>query len=296
MNYYNEIKRKIIDNEIYAKVKDYSKERNRVITYFEIGWLLSEAGSKYGDNVIEEYSKKLVLEVGKKYNKRTLFRMKQFYNTFSSEKVSPLGTQLTWSHCRALLSIKDYDKINYYIYLTLSNNLSKRELEEKIKNNEYERLPDESKIKLIRKEKYDIKDFIKNPVIIKNSNNYKVISEKILQKLIIEDMNNFLIELGEGFSYIKNEYKIKLGDKYNYIDLLLYNIKFKCYVVVELKITELKKEHIGQIQTYMNYIDKNIKTIEENKTVGIIIVRKDEKYIMEYCSDERILTREYVII
>ena len=246
--------------------------------------------------MIEEYSKKLVLEVGKKYNKRTLFRMKQFYNTFSSEKVSPLGTQLTWSHCRALLSIKDYDKINYYIYLTLSNNLSKRELEEKIKNNEYERLPDESKIKLIRKEKYDIKDFIKNPVIIKNSNNYKVISEKILQKLIIEDMNNFLIELGEGFSYIKNEYKIKLGDKYNYIDLLLYNIKFKCYVVVELKITELKKEHIGQIQTYMNYIDKNIKTIEENKTVGIIIVRKDEKYIMEYCSDERILTREYVII
>ena len=192
-----------------------------------------------------------------------------------------MGTQLTWSHCRALLSIKDYDKINYYIYLTLSNNLSKRELEEKIKNNEYERLPDESKIKLIRKEKYDIKDFIKNPVIIKNSNNYKVISEKILQKLIIEDMNNFLIEL---------------GDKYNYIDLLLYNIKFKCYVVVEFKITELKKEHIGQIQTYMNYIDKNIKTIEENKTVGIIIVRKDEKYIMEYCSDESILTSEYVII
>ena len=296
MNYYNEIKRKIIDNEIYAKVKDYSKERNIVITYFEIGRLLSEAGSKYGDNVIEEYSKKLVLEVGKKYNKRTLFRMKQFYNTFSSEKVSPLGTQLTWSHCRALLSIKEYDKINYYINLTINNNLSKRELEEKIKNNEYERLPDESKIKLIRKEKYDIKDFIKNPVIIKNSNNYKVISEKILQKLIIEDMNNFLIELGEGFSYIKNEYKIKLDDKYNYIDLLLYNIKFKCYVVVELKITELKKEHIGQIQTYMNYIDKNIKTIEENKTVGIIIVRKDEKYIMEYCSDERILTREYVII
>lgn len=296
MNYYNEIKNKLIDNEIYSKVKDYSKERYRVITYFEIGKLLSEAGGKYGDSIIDEYSKKLVIEVGKKYNRRTLFRMKQFYNTFSSEKVSPKGTQLTWSHCRALLSIKDYDKINYYIYLTLSNNLSKRELEEKIKNNEYERLPDESKIKLIRKEKYDIKDFIKNPVIIKNSNNYKVISEKILQKLIIEDMNNFLIELGEGFSYIKNEYKIKLGDKYNYIDLLLYNIKFKCYVVVELKITELKKEHIGQIQTYMNYIDKNIKTIEENKTVGIIIVRKDEKYIMEYCSDERILTREYVII
>ena len=112
MNYYNEIKEKLIDSEIYTKIKDYSKERYRVITYFEIGKLLSEAGSKYGDNVINEYSKKLMIEVGKKYNKRTLFRMKQFYNVFSDENVSLLATQLTWSHCRALLSIKDYENKN----------------------------------------------------------------------------------------------------------------------------------------------------------------------------------------
>ena len=87
---------------------------------------MSEAGNKYGDNVIDEYSKKLVIEVGKKYSRRTLFRMKQFYNTFSNEKVSSMGTQLTWSHCRALLCIKDYDKINYYINLTINNNLSKK--------------------------------------------------------------------------------------------------------------------------------------------------------------------------
>ena len=103
-------------------------------------------------------------------------------------------------------------------------------------------------------------------------------------------------ELGNSFCFIGSEYKIKIGDKYNYIDLLLYSIKFKCYVVIELKITALKKEHIGQIQTYMNYIDKNLKTIEENKTIGIIIVKKNEKYIMEYCSDERILTREYIFV
>mgnify|MGYP006050701663 CR=1 FL=1 len=102
--------------------------------------------------------------------------------------------------------------------------------------------------------------------------------------------------MGTGFTFIENEYRIKLGDKYNYVDLLLYNIKYRCYVVIELKITELKKEHIGQIQTYMNYIDKKMKTIEENETVGIIIVKKNDKYIMEYCSDERILTREYNII
>ena len=95
MNYYDEIKNKIIDNEIYAKVKDYSKERHTVITYYEIGRLLNEAGGKYGDNIIDEYSKKLVQEVGKKYNKRTLFRMKQLYIIFSNDKVSHLATQLS---------------------------------------------------------------------------------------------------------------------------------------------------------------------------------------------------------
>ena len=108
MNYYNEIKNKLIDNEIYSRVKDYSKERHKVITYFEIGRLLNEAGGKYGDNIIEEYSKKLSVEVGKKYNRRTLFRMKQFYNMFSNEKVSTLSTQLTWSHYSELLSNENY--------------------------------------------------------------------------------------------------------------------------------------------------------------------------------------------
>ena len=113
MNYYNEIKNKLINNEIYEKVKDYSKERNKVITYFEIGKLLNEAGGKYGDRIIEEYSKKLMNEVGKKYNKSTLFRMKQFYNIFRNEKVAPLAQQLTWSHYTELLPLRDLNKIKY---------------------------------------------------------------------------------------------------------------------------------------------------------------------------------------
>lgn len=148
MNYYNEIKNKLIDNEIYSKVKDYSKERHKVITYFEIGRLLTEAGRKYGDNVIDEYSQKLVVEVGKKYNRRTLFRMKQLYNIFSNEKVSTLWTQLTLSHLRLLFSLET-DSMNYYIKDTINKNLSVRELEFKIKSNEYERLPIETKNKLI---------------------------------------------------------------------------------------------------------------------------------------------------
>ena len=296
MNYYNEIKNKIIDNEAYSRVKDYSKEKHRVITYFEIGKLLSEAGGKYGDKIIDEYSKRLVKEVGKKYNKRTLFRMKQFYNKFNNQIVSPLATQLTWSHYTELMSVKDNDKIMYYISITVKNNLSKRELREKIKSKEYERLPEKTKEKLIKKEKTRVIDYVKNPIIIKNNNQYEQISEKILQKIILEDIPSFLEELGEGFTFIKNEYKIKIGNRYNYIDLLLYNIKYKCYVVVELKIKELKKQDIGQIQIYMNYIDKNKKTIEENKTVGIIICKEENKYIIKYCSDNRIIARKYKLI
>lgn len=296
MNYYDEIKNKIIDNEIYCKFKDYSKERNRVITYFEIGRLLVEAGSKYGENVIEEYSNKLMKEVGKKYNRRTLFRMKQFYSIFCDKKVSPLATQLSWSHYIELLSIKDESKLKYYLEICINQNLSRNDLRLRIKNKEYERLDNETKNKLILKENSNVVDFVKNPILIKNSYDYSEISERILQKLILEDISNFLNELGSGFSFIKNEYKIKIGDKYNYIDLLLYNIEFNCYVVVELKVTELKKEHIGQIQVYMNYIDINLKKINQNKTIGIIICKKDDKYIIQYSSDKRIIAREYEVV
>ena len=296
MNYYNEIKNKIIDNEIYSKIKDYSKERNAVITYYEIGRLLNEAGGKYGDNIINEYSKKLVIDVGKKYNRRTLFRMRQFYNVFSNEKVSPLATQLTWSHYTELLPIKDQNKMMYYLDISIKQNLSRNELRNKIKSNEYERLDESTKNKLINNEESNIIDNIKNPILIKNSNNYEEISEKILQKLILEDISTFMKELGNHFSFIDNEYKIKIGNRYNYVDLLLFNIQYNCYVVVELKVIELKKEHIGQIQFYMNYIDNNLKTINQEKTIGIIICKKENKYVIEYCSDKRIVARHYELV
>jgi len=184
----------------------------------------------------------------------------------------------------------------YYINQCITFNLSRNELRERIKNKEYERLDEKTKLKLINQEEPKVEDFVKNPILIKNNHNYEVVSEKVLQNLILEDIPSFLKELGTGFTFIENEYKIKLGNTYNYLDFLLYNIKYKCYVVVELKITELKKEHIGQIQTYMNYVDKNIKTIDEDKTIGIIIVKKNDKYVMEYCSDDRIISKEYQLV
>ena len=296
MNYYNEIKNKLIDDEIYSKVKDYSKERHKVITYFEIGKLLNEAGGKYGDNIIDEYSKKLVIEVGKKYNRRTLFRMKQFYNMFKEEKVSPVATQLTWSHYSELLSIKDINKLTYYINIAINNNLSKRELRERIKSNEYERLPIETKNKLIDEGRVEVKDLVPNPILIRNKNNIEVATEKALHHLILEDIESFMKELGNSFSFIGSEYKIKIVDRNHYIDLLLFNIKYNCYVVVELKVTEFKVEYISQVQKYMNYIDRNIKEQFNNDTMGILICKRENKFVIEYCSDERIAVREYELV
>ena len=205
MNYYNEIKNKLIDNEIYSKVKDYSKERHKVITYFEIGKLLNDAGGKYGDNIIDEYSKKLVVEVGKKYNRRTLFRMKQFYSMFSDEKVSQLATQLSWSHYVELLPLKNIDEISYYINICREQNIGRNLLREKIKNKEYQIIPIETKNKIVSKEKIEVKDLVSNPILIRNRNNTEIVTEKALHNLILEDIEYFTKELGNSFSFIGSE-------------------------------------------------------------------------------------------
>ncbi len=296
MNYYEEIKNKIIDNETYERVKDYSKERHRVITYYEIGKLLNEAGGKYGANIIKQYSEKLVIEVGTKYNERTLRRMRQLYLLFKKQKWSTVSTKLSWSHYSEVLSIKDEEKLMYYINACISKNLSKMELREKIKSKEYERLPDETKNKIIKEEKLEVKDLVPNPILIKNKNNIEIITEKVLHNLILEDIEDFMRELGNNFSFIGSEYKIKIGDTYHKIDLLLFNIKYNAYVVVELKVSEFKVEYISQVQKYMNYIDKNIKEISNNSTIGILICKRENKYVIEYCSDERIVVREYELV
>ena len=299
MNYYNEIKNVLINNEVYKKVKDYSKNKSDLTTYYNVGKLLvkaqgGEKRAKYGNGLIKEYSLQLTKDLGKGFTFTALTRMRKFY--LISEKVATVSQQLTWSHYIEILRIDDINKINYYIELADKQNLSIRDLRNKIKNNEYERLNEETKEKLIKNEEIKLPDLIKNPIIIKNSNNYEFVSEKILKELILEDISNFLKELGPCYCFIDSEYKIKIGNNYNYIDLLLFNIKFNCYVVVELKVTELKKEHIGQIQVYMNYFDENIKDIYQNKTIGIIIVKKENKFIIEYSSDKRIYETTYNLV
>lgn len=257
MNYYEDIKKELINNDINRKVKTHSINKSDLTTYYNVGKTLSEAGKCYGESIIKEYSKKLINELGKGYGVTSLKRFRQFY--LMVEKGAPLAHLLTWSHYVELLTIKDINKLIYYINITISQNLSKRELRNKIKNKEYERLDEETKNKLINNENLNIKDNIKNPILIKNIHNYTEITEKILQKLVLEDISSFMKELGDSFSFIDNEYKIKIGDRYN-------------------------------------YIDKNLKKINQDKTIDIIICKKENKYVIEYSSHARIVARTYELL
>ena len=294
INYYNEIKETLVKNEIYKKVKAYSKNRSDLNAYFEVGRLIveaqgGEARAKYRNKLIKEYSLKLTKELGKGYNVTNLKNMRQFY--LKLKKSRTLCDQLQWSHYRYLLPIDNDNKFNYYVMITKKLNLSVRELRERIKSKEYERIGYKAEL-----EEPKINTLIKNPIIIKVKNKNEKLTEYTLHQTILENMDDFLKELGIGFLYAGNEVKIKIGNRYNYIDFLLFNVKYNCYVVIELKVTEFKAEYIGQVMKYINYVDKNIKEPFNEKTVGVIICKKENKYVMEYCTDSRIFTTTYETI
>ena len=293
INYYNEIKETLVKNEAYKKVKDYSKNKSDLNAYYEVGKLIVEAQggenrAKYGNKLIKEYSEKLTKELGKGYNITNLKNMRQFYIKM---KGRTMCDQLHWSHYRYLLTINNDNKFDYYVMITRKLNLSVRELRERIKSKEYERIGYKEEL-----EKPEVNTLIKNPIVIKVDNPNIKLSEYALHQSILENIPNFLKELGIGFAFIGSEVKIKMGDRYNYINFLLFNVKYNCYVVVELKVTEMKAEYIGQVTKYINYVDKNIKEPFNDKTVGVIICKKENKFVLEYCTDHRIFLTNYEIV
>ena len=294
INYYNEIKETLVKNEVYKKVKDYSKNKSDLKAYFEVGRLIVEAQggekrAKYGNKLIKEYSAKLTKELGKGYNITNLKNMRKFYLKISKGRT--LCDQLQWSHYRYLLSIKNDKAFDYYVMITKNLNLSVRQLRERIKSKEYERIGFKEEL-----EEPKINTLIKNPIMIKVKDKNERLTEYALHKSILENMDDFLKELGVGFTYVGSEVKIKIGDRYNYIDFLLFNVKYNCYVVIELKVTEMKVEYVGQVTKYINYVDKNIKELFNDKTVGVVICKKENRFIMEYCSDDRIFTTTYKVV
>ena len=298
INYYTEIENYIKKNEVSKKARALEENRSTLENYWNIGRLLVEAQggekrAKYGNGLIKEWSIKYTEKYGISYSNRNLMLYRQFYNIFPN--MNALRSHLTWTHVRIILPIKEENKRNYYINLCVNENLSSRELIQEIKNNSYERLvnkPEKIEI-LVPKTKYSLYDTIKNPIIIEIEKEQKIKSEHDLEIVLLAKLQNFFKQLGEGFALVDNQYKIGSNNKNYYIDILLYNIKLNCYAVVELKLRELKKEDKAQIEFYMNLIDEQVKEPFHNKTIGIIITKKQDKLIVNFVSTNSIIPLTY---
>ena len=201
---------------------------------------------------------------------------------------------ISWTCITKLLKLDDINAIFYYVKCIGKMNLTTRELDSKLKSKEYERLDNKIKEKLVKQEEVTVKDKIPDPIVLEGLESKERLTEKIVQKWIDENPASFCEALGEGYSYIKSQYKIKIGSNYNYIDVLLFNYISNSFVVVEIKVTELKKEHIGQIETYMNYVDANLKKEFHNKTTGILLVRENNKWLIKYINNNGIIVRNYI--
>ncbi len=302
MNYYDEIKNILVDNAIGRKVREYKSNQKDVESYYNVGKLLVEAQggeerAKYGDGLIKEYSKRLTSELGKGYSVRSLTNMRTFY--IFIQKWQPLAAKfkyvnVTWSNICEILYLKDINEIEYYLDLANKLCLTKRELKTKIRSNEYNRLPQETKEKLKNSNEVSSSEKVPSPVILDGLLYKDKLTEKIVQKWIDENPTSFCKSLGEGYTYVKSQYKIKIGVNYNYIDVLLFNVMDMNYVVVEIKVTEIKKEHIGQIQTYMNYVDVNLKKEFHNKTTGILLVRENNEWLIKYINGDDVTIRNFI--
>ena len=302
MNYYNEIKSILVDNAIGKKVREYKSNQKDLESYYNVGKLLVEAQggeerAKYGNGLIKEYSKRLTSELGKGYTVTRLKYMRTFYELV--KKSPPLADQFknvntTWSNICEILYLKNIEEIKYYLNLSNKLCLTKRELRLRIKSNEYNRLSVEVKEKLKSNELVSTSEKVPSPVVLQGLKVNDKLAEKIVQKWIDENPASFCEALGEGYTYVKSQYKIKIGSNYNYIDILLFNYISNSFVVVEIKVTELKKEHIGQIETYMNYIDTNLKKDFHNKTTGILLVRENNRWLIKYINNDGILVRNYI--
>ena len=291
--YLSNIKTEIINGNAKVVAKNYQINNVKLTMNYNIGRELVEAGKHYGEGIVKKYASILTKEFGSGYKEKDLYKIQQFYLLI--QKVAPLERQLTWSHYKLLLPLKNVEEIKYYIHITKRDNLSKRALAERIKSNEYGRLSTETKESLLNKEELSIIQIVPSPIVLTPNKSYKVYTEKILQEIIFENIEDFMHQLGGGYAFIGREYKLNIGDKKNYIDYLFYNVVDSRYCVVEIKAREYKKSDYGQIKTYMNYIDEHLKNITQNSTIGIIITKSVNKFEAHYVKDNQVTIVEFKI-
>ena len=291
--YLSNIKTEIINGNAKVVAKNYQINNVKLTMNYNIGRELVEAGKHYGEGIVKKYASILTKEFGSGYKEKDLYKIQQFYLLI--QKVAPLERQLTWSHYKILLSLRDIKEIKYYIHITKRDNLSKRALAERIKSNEYGRLSTEAKESLLNKKELSLIQSVPSPIVLTPNKSYEVYTEKILQEIIYENLDSFMKQLGGGYFYVGREYKLNIGDKKNYIDYLFYNVVESRYCVVEIKSREYKKSDYGQIKTYMNYIDEHLKNITQNSTIGIIITKSVNKFEAHYVKDNQVTIVEFKI-
>lgn len=305
MNYFDEIINIIENKEINEKVRRLQSNSDTLKSYYNIGKLLIEAQggekrAKYGNELIKQWSKRLVEIYGKGYDYTNLSRMRALYIVF--QKLGPLGQlfNLSWTHWRYLLPIKNENERNYYINQCILNNLSKNELIKLMKEKAFDRLTyaDKNNVRLLdlkeENNSYSLKDMLLNPIII-NIDNKNELSEKVLKKYLLEEIRNFFLQLGTGFLYAGSEYKINFMDKNFFIDMLLFNVNLNCYIAVELKLKNTTYKDISQVKLYRKLVDETIKKHFHNKTIGLIISKKNDKFILEYVNDDGIFLISYEV-
>ena len=303
MNYLKNIEELIIENEANKKANALRDNSSTLQTYWNIGKLIVEAQggekrAKYGNSLIKEWGKKLSLKYGRGYDSSYLAKMRLFYLDFPI--LDSLSPKLTWTHYRTILTIKNENERNYYINLVILNNLSVRELRREIKNKSFDRLSyaDKEHIEIIsdtNNTPLSIKDMIKDPIILKSDKNIDKIDELTIHKYIISLLEDKFLELGTGFALIGHEYKLHIDNKTYKIDLLFFNVKLNAYIVVEVKTRKIKHTDIGQLKFYVNYVEDNIKDINHNKTIGLLIVKENDKYIIKYTTSNDILVTTYAL-
>ena len=300
MNYYDEVNSYVKKVEIGKAIRETNANMELVECYWNVGRLIVEAQggkdkSKYGNELLKDWSAKLTKEYGKGYDYTNLSRFRQLYLCFPI--IGAVRQQLSWTIIRTILPIKDENKRNYYINLCIENNLSQRELIKEIKNNSYERLEHKrDKIDIVVPTKVPaITNNFKNPILLELKDK-EIKSESDLEKLIYSQLSCVFLQLGNGFMWVGNQYKVSDGNKNYFIDMLLYNIKYDCYVVVEIKCGKLKKEDKGQVEFYMNLVDNYVKEPNNNPTIGIIITKDQDKFVANFVKGEKLVPLTYELV
>ena len=310
-------------NFLFENIKNLIKEsQNSIITaisntmsltYFEIGRMIVEEEQKgelranYGKQIIKTLSIKLTKDFGQGFSMRNIEQMRQFYIAYSIPQTVSAEFKLSWSHYLTLMRINDENERRFYEVESIKNNWSLRELKRQLNSALYTRLSiskDKNQILELSTKGQIIEipiDVIKDPYVLEflgleEKSSY---SESELEQKLIDKLEHFLLELGTGFTFVARQKRITFEEKHFRIDLVFYNRLLKCFVLIDLKIGELKHQDIGQMQMYVNYYDREIKLDDESKTIGIILCQDKSESVVKYTlpeNNEQIFASKYLTV